>query len=104
MKPSGKSSLLSEYLATPSAKYLGITATDILNYDLPTDKLTDKDVAALKSELSDRVLIIELIREDLDLLRNSSWRGDARGGGHMLVIDRRYGAGDEAAMSCDRVA
>jgi DNA topoisomerase-6 subunit A len=38
-------------LATPDAKFLGVTASDITNYDLPTDKLKDIDVARLK-ELS----------------------------------------------------
>jgi len=52
---------------------------------------TDELFAELKSVLSDRVLIIKLIREDLDLLQDSSTRSDSGGGGHTLVIDRRYG-------------
>lgn len=48
-----KTAHLSEYLATPSAEFIGVTASDILNYELPTDKLNDRDVEALKSELSD---------------------------------------------------
>jgi len=48
-----KTAHISEYLATPTAEFVGITATDILNYDLPTDKLTDMDVRALQSELND---------------------------------------------------
>jgi hypothetical protein len=52
---------------------------------------TDALFAELKSELSDRVLIIKLIREDLDLLRSSPVPGDSRGGSHTLMIDRRYG-------------
>lgn len=48
-----KTAHISEYLATPTAQYLGVTPSDIVNYDLPSDKLTDKDVAALKSELTD---------------------------------------------------
>jgi DNA topoisomerase VI subunit A len=48
-----KTAHISEYLATPEAQYLGITPSDITNYELPSDKLTDKDVAALKSELTD---------------------------------------------------
>lgn len=48
-----KSAHISEYLATPTAQYLGITPSDIVNYDLPSDKLTERDVAALKSELDD---------------------------------------------------
>ncbi len=38
-------------LATPDAKFLGVTATDIIEYDLPTDPLKDIDVLRLK-ELS----------------------------------------------------
>jgi len=48
-----KTAHISDYLATPAAQYVGITATDILQYDLPTDSLNDQDVAALKSELHD---------------------------------------------------
>jgi len=48
-----KTAHISEYLATPTAQFIGITASDILNYDLPTDKLSDKDVAALNAELTD---------------------------------------------------
>jgi DNA topoisomerase-6 subunit A len=48
-----KTAHISEYLATPSASYLGITADDILAYDLPADELSKKDVEALKAELSD---------------------------------------------------
>jgi DNA topoisomerase VI subunit A len=48
-----KTAHLSEYLATPSAEYIGITASDIENYDLPTDKLSDMDVRALHAELKD---------------------------------------------------
>lgn len=48
-----KTAHISEYLATPSSQYLGVTPSDIENYDLPTDTLTKGDIAALKSELSD---------------------------------------------------
>lgn len=48
-----KTAHISEYLAVPTAEFIGITPTDILNYDLPTDKLTDKDTSALQSELQD---------------------------------------------------
>ncbi len=48
-----KTAHISEYLATPSAQYLGVTPSDIENYDLPTDKLTTEDINALKSELTD---------------------------------------------------
>ncbi len=48
-----KTAHISEYLATPTAQFLGVTPSDIVNYDLPTDKLTDKDIDALKQELED---------------------------------------------------
>ena len=48
-----KTAHISDYLATPSAQFIGITPSDILNYDLPTDKLSEKDVGALNAELSD---------------------------------------------------
>jgi DNA topoisomerase VI, subunit A len=48
-----KTAHISEYLATPSAQFVGVTPSDIVNYDLPTDGLSDRDVDALKSELSD---------------------------------------------------
>jgi len=48
-----KTAYISDYLATPTAEYVGITASDILNYELPTDKLNEQDVSALKAELSD---------------------------------------------------
>ena len=48
-----KTAHISDYLATPTAQFIGITASDILNYDLPTDKLSEKDIGALNAELSD---------------------------------------------------
>jgi DNA topoisomerase-6 subunit A len=40
-------------LATPDAQFMGVTATDIINYDLPTDPLKDIDVLRLKELLKD---------------------------------------------------
>ncbi len=48
-----KTAHISEYLATPSASYLGITSDDILAYDLPADELSKKDIEALNAELTD---------------------------------------------------
>ncbi len=48
-----KTAHISEYLATPSAQFLGVTPSDILNYDLPSDELTQEDINALKAELND---------------------------------------------------
>jgi len=48
-------------------------------------------LVTLRSELSDRVLIIDLVKQDLDKLRNGVGGGASKGSGAMLVIDRRYG-------------
>ena len=48
-----KTAHISEYLATPAATYLGITADDIMAYELPSDDLSKKDIEALNAELSD---------------------------------------------------
>jgi DNA topoisomerase-6 subunit A len=48
-----KTAHISEYLATPTASFLGITASDILNYDLPADDLSPQDAKALRDLLSD---------------------------------------------------
>ncbi|WP_158057498.1 DNA topoisomerase IV subunit A [Halorussus halophilus] len=48
-----KSAHLSDYLATPDAQYIGIQPSDIVEYDLPTDPLSDSDINALESELED---------------------------------------------------
>jgi len=47
-----KTAHISEFLATPTAEFIGITASDITNYKLPTDKLTEMDVRALHAELN----------------------------------------------------
>ena len=48
---SAKLAHVNKDLATPDAKFIGVTASDIINYELPTDKLKDVDVMRLK-ELS----------------------------------------------------
>ncbi len=48
-----KAAHMSEYLATPAAKFIGVKPSDIRDYNLPADKLTEQDIAALRSELSD---------------------------------------------------
>ncbi|MEN6551570.1 MAG: DNA topoisomerase IV subunit A [Methanobacterium sp.] len=40
-------------LATPDAKFMGVTASDIINYELPTDPLKDIDVLRLKELAKD---------------------------------------------------
>ena len=63
-----KTAHISEYLATPSAMYVGITATDILNYDLPTDKLNAQDIKALHSEKTDPRFKDRFWRDEIDLM------------------------------------
>ncbi len=48
-----KTAHISQHLAVPTAQYIGITASDIQNYDLPTDDLTTSDIQALNAELKD---------------------------------------------------
>jgi len=62
-----KTAHISEYLATPSARYLGITPSDIVNYELPSDKLTDQDVSALKAELTDPRFESESWKQEITL-------------------------------------
>ncbi|MFB6081367.1 MAG: DNA topoisomerase IV subunit A [Halanaeroarchaeum sp.] len=62
-----KSAHLSEYLATPAAQFIGIRPEDIVEYDLPTDPLSDSDVNALESELEDPRFQTEYWEEQIDL-------------------------------------
>ncbi|ADD04225.1 DNA topoisomerase 6 subunit A [Natrialba magadii ATCC 43099] len=62
-----KSAHLSEYLATPEAKYIGIQPADIVEYDLPTDPLSDSDINALESELEDPRFQTEYWEEQIEL-------------------------------------
>ena len=63
-----KTAHLSNYLATPSAEFLGVTASDIENYDLPSDKLTDQDVRALQAELTDPRFATADWRAEIELM------------------------------------
>jgi DNA topoisomerase-6 subunit A len=62
-----KSAHLSEYLATPEAKFVGIRPQDIEEYDLPSDPLADSDVNALESELEDPRYQTEFWTEQIEL-------------------------------------
>jgi len=62
-----KSAHLSEFLATPEAQYIGIRPADIVEYDLPTDPLTDSDINALESELEDPRFQTEFWEEQIEL-------------------------------------
>ena len=62
-----KSAHLSEYLATPEARFVGIQPADIVEYDLPTDPLSDSDVNALESELDDPRFRTDYWTEQIEL-------------------------------------
>ena len=47
-----KSAHISEFMATPAAKFIGVQSTDIVEYELSTDKLNDQNIKALESELT----------------------------------------------------
>jgi DNA topoisomerase-6 subunit A len=62
-----KSAHLSEHMATPGAQFVGVQPSDIVEYELSTDKLTDKDVAALRSELTDPRFASDYWKEQITL-------------------------------------
>jgi DNA topoisomerase-6 subunit A len=62
-----KSAHLSEYLATPAARFIGIRPEDIVEYDLPSDPLSDSDVSALESELEDPRFQTDYWEEQIEL-------------------------------------
>ncbi|MEM1578088.1 MAG: DNA topoisomerase IV subunit A [Archaeoglobaceae archaeon] len=62
-----KSAHLSEYLATPNAKFLGVTPSDIVKYDLPSDKLSDEDIRALNAILTDPRFEDEFWKKEVNL-------------------------------------
>jgi DNA topoisomerase-6 subunit A len=62
-----KSAHLSEYLATPEADFVGIRPQDIVEYDLPTDPLSDSDINALESELEDPRFQTDFWEEQIEL-------------------------------------
>ncbi len=62
-----KSAHLSAYLATPEAQFVGIRPQDIVEYDLPTDPLTDSDINALESELDDPRFQTDFWKQQIEL-------------------------------------
>ena len=63
-----KTAHISEYLATPTAQFLGVTASDIENYALPSDKLNDKDIKALHAEQSDPRFADDFWKQEIQLM------------------------------------
>ncbi|HJJ56188.1 MAG TPA: DNA topoisomerase IV subunit A [Methanocorpusculum sp.] len=62
-----KTAHMSEYLATPSAKFIGVKPSDIRDYNLPADKLTEQDISALKAELSDPRFENDFWKQEINL-------------------------------------
>lgn len=62
-----KSAHLSEHLVTPTAKFIGVQPSDIVDYNLSTDKLTDQDMHALRSELTDPRFNTEYWKKQIQL-------------------------------------
>lgn len=79
-----RSSHLADQLVTPDAQYLGVEPSDIREYDLPSDPLTDQDRNALESELDDPRFQSEYWQEQiqlqLELGRKSEQQSLASGG------------------------
>src|SRR5437867_3113754 len=63
-----KTAHISEFLATPTAEFVGITASDIMNYQLPTDVLTPRDIGALNAELTDPRFATEFWRTEINTM------------------------------------
>jgi DNA topoisomerase VI subunit A len=63
-----KTAHLSSYLATPSAEFLGVSASDIENYELPSDKLSEQDIKALQAELTDPRFATADWRAEIELM------------------------------------
>lgn len=62
-----KSAHLSEYLATPAAQFIGIQPEDIVEYELPTDPLSESDINALENELQDPRFQTDYWEEQIEL-------------------------------------
>lgn len=62
-----KSAHMSEILATPQARFIGVQPSDIRDYNLPSDHLNERDIAALQSELSDPRFATDYWREQINL-------------------------------------
>ena len=54
-------------------------------------EVADTLVAELKAELGDQVLILDLVQDDLKLLREQARLGRSGGASPVTIIDRRYG-------------
>lgn len=62
-----KSAHMSDILATPGAQFIGVQPSDIGEYNLPSDALTEGDIAALKAELTDPRFDTEYWKKEINL-------------------------------------
>lgn len=63
---SAKLAYINHELAVPDAQFVGVTASDIEDYELPTDKLRDSDVRRLKQLLEDPRYSDDFWQEEID--------------------------------------
>lgn len=63
-----KTAHISDYLAVPESIFLGVTASDIQNYELPTDKLNDQDIKALEAEKTDPRFNTQFWKDEIELM------------------------------------
>jgi TPR repeat protein len=68
-------------------------ARDQLEKTLTASQIAAADAlfADLRNELGDRVLLLKLVRHDLNILRSSASGGVSPSTANMTIIDRRYG-------------
>ena len=60
-----KSAHISDILATPSALFIGVQPSDIREYNLPSDTLNERDITALKAELTDPRFMTDYWKEQI---------------------------------------
>jgi len=86
---SAKLAYINHELAVPRARFIGVTATDIVEYDLPTDKLRELDIARLKQLQRDPRYHTEFwqgeIRRMLELGRKAEQQAFAKYGLEYVV-------------------
>ncbi len=63
-----KTAHLSEFMATPASKFIGVQSSDIVEYELSTDKLNDQDIKALESELTDPRFETDYWKEQINMM------------------------------------
>jgi len=74
-----KTAHISEYLATPTAEFVGITPSDIVNYEMPTDGLTPRDVGALHAEQTDPRFNDKFWKEEIETMLRLNKKAEQQG-------------------------